>query len=57
MDHNWPPVVDDFGEFLIDAGLQREERIEFPAFGNKVVLYVGGPVNVRVVSDRGIWFV
>ena len=57
MDSNWPRVIDDFAKFLTDAGLQFQSRKEEAVFNNKVLEYDGQRVNVRIVSDRSIWYV
>jgi hypothetical protein len=57
MDSNWPRVVDDFTKFLTDAGLQLRTRKEEAVFSNKILQYDGQRVNVRIVSDKGVWYV
>jgi hypothetical protein len=54
---DWPKVVGDFEMFLAGAGLQYQDCKEETVFGNKVLLYGGQYVNVRIVSDRGVWYV
>jgi hypothetical protein len=56
-DTTWPPAITEFERFLFSVGLQLERRDVEAAFGNKLLLYVGERLTVRVVSDRGIWFI
>lgn len=53
----WPKTVIDFEEFLKSSGLQLEHREIKASFSNKFLQYGGPFVSVRVVSDRGIWFI
>jgi hypothetical protein len=54
---SWPRKVTDFENFLKTRGLVCQRREEEPYFSNKVLQYGDATVRVRVVSDRGIWFV
>ncbi|MDQ2834433.1 MAG: hypothetical protein M3Y50_11925 [Acidobacteriota bacterium] len=56
-DSNWPRVVDDFAKFLTDAGLQFQTRKEEAVFSNKTLQYGGQSINVRIVSEKGVWYV
>jgi hypothetical protein len=54
---SWPKAITDFEKFLQNTGLQCERREEDASFNDKLLQYSGSLVAVRVVSDRGIWFV
>lgn len=54
---SWPKAVIDFEEFLKGAGLQCERREEEASFSNKLIQCSGPLTRVRVVSDRGLWYV
>jgi hypothetical protein len=57
MDSTWPNTVVDFERFLSGAGFVCQHRKELSTFSNKIIEYANSSVGVRVVSDRGIWFV
>ncbi|HWE01863.1 MAG TPA: hypothetical protein VG326_05585 [Tepidisphaeraceae bacterium] len=57
MNSTWPKEVADFEAFLTNAGLVCQRREEQAAFGNKVLQYGNASIAVRLVSDRGVWYV
>jgi hypothetical protein len=57
VNSDWPEAVADFKVFCSQAGLVCQRREEHASFGNKMVQYGSASVGLRVVSDRGIWFV
>ena len=54
---SWPLVVTGLEEFMKRIGLKCERREEEASFSNKLLRYTGEFMAVRVVSDRGIWFI
>jgi hypothetical protein len=57
MNSTWPKDVVDFQYFLSSAGFVCELQEEWATFGNKTLKYSDAGVGVRIVSDRGLWFV
>lgn len=53
----WPEIVAALEDFLKEVGLECERREEGASFGNKLLQYGDKVVMVRVVSDRGVWFI
>jgi hypothetical protein len=56
-DPNWATSIAKFEDFLKGQGMRLEHREEYASFGSKLFRYAGGSIAVRVVSDKGIWFV
>lgn len=56
-EESWPGSAIDLERFLKVKGLQCLRHEEEPYFSNKVLQYSDATIRVRVVSDRGIWFV
>jgi hypothetical protein len=57
MEKTWPKTVVDFEDFLRGIGMACQLRAEQSVFGNKMLQYADAIVGVRIVSDRGVWFV
>jgi hypothetical protein len=57
MDSIWPREVVSFEAFLGRAGLVRQRIDQRPEFGNKLLQCGNAHVAVRIISDRGIWYV
>ena len=52
-----PKEIADFEAFLGKNGLILRRREEQPVFSDKMILYGNLDISVRIVSDRGIWYV
>jgi hypothetical protein len=57
MDSSWPQAVFSLETFLEGAGLVRQRLEEQPVFNNRVLQYGSSEIGVRVISDRGVWYV
>jgi len=56
-DQPWMSMVAKLGGFLKSIGLHLEHQEESAAFGNKLFLYRGESLKLRVLSDRSVWLV
>lgn len=57
MDTTWPKVVADFETFLQKVGMACRRHEDQAVFGNKILQCENANIEVRVVSDRDVWFV
>lgn len=58
MDSGWPKVVEELENFLKGAGLTCQQKlVDAKHFGNRLLRYESPDVAVRVVLDRGDWWV
>jgi hypothetical protein len=56
-DPTWPRPVAQLENFLKSVGLHLEHQQESASFEDKLLLYTGESLAVRVVSDKGVWFI
>ena len=58
METTWPSAIQDFENFLREAGLVLQQKFyDEQTFGNKLLQYGNDALAVRVVLDRNDWSV
>ena len=57
MKPTWPKEVLDFESYLENDGLVCRRRREEATFGDKLLEYANADIKLRILSDRGIWFI
>ena len=57
MSELWPKEAAEFKSFLTNVGLDLQFEQESAAFGDRLIQYANERISVRMISDRGVWFI